>query len=421
MSVLLALPREIRDEIYSYFIPDFPIRHHLRLSTWQELEESDAESCSAATASTRIHSNSGRGPGSTIFTDEEELDEEERQLKAVIRALLLLNKQVHAEYLDALARSATEAVLYLYMENTPEQPYEFDFDQEGFQRLGYERAVQKLIVLARWHAGEHWEKIVVLGEDWKAKLPIMTGAANVPSSKSNSAPVKPTENPETSGSRNEFINILENRPTSPIVSPHAVWISIGQKPDIRSFFNAFDQSRGRHAFDPRGNYFSNDSEPKRVGRIHVVRDPANLLNASQTVDTLFGAVKRILQALPNVTELDVTLDIGGATSEDLAVMNTTQPDMELKTKHFLEWKPVLEDGLERIVHVNKRLLAGSYKDWPSGVEEWRKGVMEAKCGVMVPRKEHGGWWDVMEEELVLSNVRPPYLGTWYEADQTVLS
>lgn len=131
MSVLLALPREIRDEIYSYFIPDFPIRHHFHLSTWQELQESDAESCSAATASTRIHSESGRGPGSTIFTDEEELDEEERQLRAGIRALVLLNKQIHAEYLDALTRLAAEAIIYLYMENTPERPYEFIFDQEG--------------------------------------------------------------------------------------------------------------------------------------------------------------------------------------------------------------------------------------------------------------------------------------------------
>lgn len=240
----------------------------------------------------------------------------------------------------------------------------------------------------------------------------------MPPSKSNCAHVKPTE---TSGSRNKFINILENKLPSPIVSPHAVWISIGQKPDIRSFFNAFDQSRGRHTFGPRPYRFSNDTEPKRVGRVHIVRDPANLLDASQAVDTLFGAVKRILQALPNATELDVTLDVGGATSEDLAIMNITQPDMELKMKHFLEWKPMLEDELERIIHVNKRLLVGSYKDWPSGVEEWRKGVMEAKCGVMVPREEHGGWWDVMEEALVLSNVRPLYVGTWNEADQTVLS
>jgi hypothetical protein len=421
MSVLLALPREIRDEIYSYFIPDFPIRHHLRLSTWQELEESDARSCYAATTSTCIHSDSGRGPGSTIFTDEEELDEEERQLKAGIRTLVLLNKQIHAEYLDALTRSAAEVILYLYMENTPERPYEFAFDQEGFQRLGYKRAVQKLIVLARWHAGEHWEKIIVLNEGWKAKLPIITGAVNVPSSKSNGTHVKPIENPESSGSRNEFINILENKSPNPIVSPHAVWVSIGQKPDIRSFFNAFDQSRGRHTFNPHEYHIPNISEPTRVGQIHVVRDPANLLDASQAVDTLFGVVKHILQALPNVTELDVTLDVGGATSEDLAVMNITQPDMELKMKHFLEWKPMLEDGLERIVHVNKRLLAGSYKNWPSGVEEWRKGIMEAKCGVMVPREEHGGWWDVMEEELVLSNVRPPCVGIWIEADQTILS
>jgi hypothetical protein len=477
MSALLALPREIRDEIYSYFIPDFPIRHHLRSSTWQELEESDAESCSAATASlfirpdsargpestiftyqedlddeeylglqeylnneenlddvedlnvescsaaavsTRAHSDTTRGPGSTIFTDEEDLDEEERQFKAGIRALVLLNKQVHAEYLDALARLAVDVILYLYMENTPERPHEFVLIQEGFQRLGYKRAVQRLIVLARWHAGEHWEKVISSDENWKTKLSFMTGAANVPLSESDSAHVKPTEKPETSSLQNELIDILENKIQSDVVLPDAAWVSIGQEPNVRSFFNVFDQSRGRDTFNINTDRYPYFSEPKRVGRVHAVRDPADLLDASQVVDTLFGEVKRTLRALPSVIELDVTLDVGGATSEDLAVVNIMQPAMALNVKQFIEWKPVLEDGLERIVRVNKRLLAGSYKDLPSGVEEWRKGVMEAECGAMVPREEHRGWWNVMEEQLVPANVRPPPFHTSNKDDLTGL-
>jgi hypothetical protein len=421
MSALLALPREMRDEIYSYFIPDFPIHRHIRSTTWKDLEESDAGTCSEATASTRVHSEGRRDQGSSIFTGEEEQDEEDRDFKLGIQALLFLNKQVHAEYLDALGRSNPNVVLYVHMENTPERPHEFVFDQEEFHRLAYPRAVNRLIVLARWHAGEHWERASELDKSLQAKLPIIKDSANTPSSESDGEPAKPTDDPNASDPRNEFTDIFAD--TQPVpdaildVNPDAIpnpfLVSVGQEPEVRSFYNAFDQYRGRHQFDMNPRRFPRLG---RVGNVHTVRDPADLLDASQATDTLFGAVKLVLQTLPNVNELDVALDVGGATSEDLAVMHMTRPDKELNVKRFLEWKPAPEDCLERIGHVKKSLLAGSYKQWPSGVEEWRKGVVEAKQGIIVQRVESGGWMDVMEGPLISVEVRQLSLGTCNETD-----
>jgi hypothetical protein len=178
--------------------PDFPIHRHIRSTTWQDPEESDAETCSTATASTRIHSESGRGAGSSIFTDDEEQDEEDGEFMAGIRALLFLNKQVHAECLDELGRSNTNLVLYVHMENTPERPHGFVFDQEEFYRLAYNWAAKRLIVLAKWHAGEHWVKTSVLEQGQQAKLPTIKGSANTPLSEWDGEPAKPTDDPKAS-------------------------------------------------------------------------------------------------------------------------------------------------------------------------------------------------------------------------------
>ncbi|KAF2798011.1 hypothetical protein K505DRAFT_414660 [Melanomma pulvis-pyrius CBS 109.77] len=403
MAGLLSLPRELRDEIYSYFIPDFPMRYHLLTSRWTELEESDAVSCSARTASTRrgsvssLVSSSYRASGSTIFSDEAELDKEDREHKAAMQALLLLNKQIHFEYVDALQRSNTNMILYLYMENTPERPQEFVFDPRVFG-LEYNRAIQKLIVLARWHAGEGWE---MRNAEKEAEVSVLDddddGEGNARPSNPCGTPANPGEIHHPSGSRNDPVLVPDAHTHLFDESSSHEMPSIAVEPE-RTFYNAFDESRDRHYFHPVASQLAQD--PAFIGRPHVLRRPADLLDASQTTTTLFETVKLVLQSLPNVGELHVTLDVGGATSEDLAAVCNTNPERGLKVKDFMEWKPAPEDGLERVVHVNKRLLAGSYKAWPSGMEEWRKNVVEVKSGTIVPREEDGGWLDIMEEECV---------------------
>ena len=315
--MFLSLPRELRDEVYAYFIPDFPLRVHLRSSTWQELEDADAMSGSETLQipdsrsfdTINNYDRFGSG-GSTIFTDEEEMDKEELDLKAGIRTLLLLNKQVHAEYMDALARSDANFILYLYMENIPERPHEFVFDPE-FWHLECRKAVQELIVLARWHARKDWE-------DREIDLDLF-----------------------------EF----------PLTRRRSLSWDYG-------FNNGFDQFRAdtTHLDIPRREHLDYRSQEwqERYEPADTARNPDDLIDASQTSAILLNTTKLVLQALPNTQKLHINLEVGGATSDDLSRVLHEADSRSLNVNEFLEWRPTLEEGLGRIIYVNKRLFAGRY-------------------------------------------------------------
>ncbi|KAF2501658.1 hypothetical protein BU16DRAFT_204796 [Lophium mytilinum] len=212
---LLSLPREIRDEVYSWLAPQSPDHHrriwlHLPLSRDDEAPYPRPTECNSMDASTpgltkkvasaiidvndRIpklyitrYAESDIGsdwtydssayndnaPESDVEepssdhddsgSDDENVDEEFKlsrkntearvgptEAKTCILDILLINHQIHQEFMESFSRQAN-IWLYVRMENTAEDPCTFTFDQR-FWTLPYLRSVRRLFIIAEWHS-----------------------------------------------------------------------------------------------------------------------------------------------------------------------------------------------------------------------------------------------------------------------------
>ncbi|KAF2842241.1 hypothetical protein M501DRAFT_988488 [Patellaria atrata CBS 101060] len=385
----MGLPLEMRDHIYMYFIPHDHVRVHLPSPLWNVVEENDMESCDASTAvSTRTSDRTsesisdplsdssssmatlGRAGDEEVesleYVDDpadpewkpnsdrndmgipqEILDEydDEIQLRKGRLALMLSCKQLQAEFLDTIVRN-TNKVLYIYIENTPDQPYDFVFD-ESFWKLEGRKLVISLVIVARWHAGWGWD---CLQDGGKEVIDLtMDDDSEVEDASANVA--------------HSELTAFDRRRLK--YTPNwGMWNTVSIHPTTQTQLDS--------TWNMNGNFDQS------------YRTTSRFLDAKDTDVKLYNTVERFLERLPNVKTLDLGLELVGVNSNELSKVDDKR---QFNIDRFFVYHPPKKN---KVRHVIKTLRGGDWKHIPSRVEEWLvdKSILRA----------NKVWWNQITDE-----------------------